>query len=143
MKKDSPVSEPEKHLTKAEEQIRRLEQLRQNMEAVASTPLEKAGSQSKTVAGRTAEKLMAMRDQIQKPARPKRPRTKIDGKQKSSKLAFTLIKVLEEVHAQDKRLRGSVITRIALNRVLGLENSAKEKELEARLMEILKQLKSK
>jgi len=70
-------------------------------------------------------------------------RVKIDGKQKSSKLTFTQIRLLEEVLAQDHRLKGSLITRIALNRLLGLDNTSQENDFEAQLNEILRQLKSR
>ncbi len=87
------------------------------------------------------EKLRAMRSQAERPLGAKR-RAKIEGKQKSSKLTFVQIKVLEQLMSADKRLRGSVITRIALNRLLGLENTPEETDLEARLSEILRQYKN-
>jgi hypothetical protein len=135
------VSEQEKHLTEAEKQIRRLQALRQGREEDTRASDEKSNFPSKTQAQRMTDKLMALRDQSQKPVGSKR-RPKIEGKQKSSKLTFTQIRVLEQILAQDKKLRGSVVTRIALNRLLGLENSPEENDLEAELNQILRQLKS-
>jgi hypothetical protein len=136
------VSEQEKPLTEAEKQVRRLQELRHNREEDSQASVEKANFPTKTQAQRTAEKLMAMRDQVRKPS-GSRPRPKIEGKQKSSKLTFAHIRVLEQIRAEDKKLRGSVVTRIALNRLLGLENTSKENDLEARLNEILRQFKNK
>lgn len=136
------MSEQEKHLTEAEKQIRRLQALRQGREEDTRVSDEKSNFPSKTQAQRTADKLMALRDQAQKPIGSKR-RPKIEGKQKSSKLTFTQIRVLEQVLEQHKKLRGSVVTRIALNRLLGLDNSPEENDLEAELNQILRQLKSR
>jgi hypothetical protein len=136
------VSEQEKHLTEAEKQIRRLQALRQGREEDTRVSDEKSNFPSKTQAQRTTDKLMALRDQAQKPLGSKR-RPKIEGKQKSSKLTFTQIRVLEQLLEQHKKLRGSVVTRIALNRLLGLENSPEENDLEAELNQILRQLKSR
>jgi len=136
------VGEQEKHLTEAEKQIRRLQALRQNREEETQVSADKANFPGKTMAQRTTDRLTALRDQSQRPVGSKR-RPKIEGKQKSSKLTFTQIRILEQVLAQDKRLRGSVITRIALNRLLGLDNSSEESDLEDKLNEILRQIKSR
>jgi hypothetical protein len=136
------VSEQEKHLTEAEKQIRRLQALRQGREEDTRASDEKSNFPAKTQAQRTTDKLMALRDQAQKPLGSKR-RPKIEGKQKSSKLTFTQIRVLEQILEQHKKLRGSVVTRIALNRLLGLDNRPEENDLEAELNEILRQLKSR
>ena len=141
MKRESPVSDPEKPLTEAEKQIRRLEALRQGREEATQASAQKAYFPPKTQADKMAEKLMSLRDKAQKPAGAKR--AKIDGKQKSSKLRFLQIRILEQLYAEDKRLRGSVITRIALNRFLNLENSAEENELETKINEILRQFKNR
>lgn len=135
------MSDPEKPLTEAEKQIRRLESLRQIREQNTKESAEKAYFPPKTQAEKTAEKLMALRDAAQKPAGLKR--AKIDGKQKSSKLRFLQIRILEQIYAEDKRLRGSVVTRIALNRFLNLENTAEENELETKINEVLRQFKSR
>ena len=136
------MGEQEKHLTEAEKQIRRLQALRQNREEETQVSADKANFPGKTMAQRTTDRLTALRDQSQRPVGSKR-RPKIEGKQKSSKLTFTQIRILEQVLAQDKRLRGSVITRIALNRLLGLDNSSEESDLEDKLNEILRQIKSR
>jgi len=135
------VSEQDKHLTEAEKQIRRLESLRQGREQTSRDSVEKAYFPAKSQAAKMEEKLRAMRSQAERPLGAKR-RAKIEGKQKSSKLTFVQIKVLEQLMSADKRLRGSVITRIALNRLLGLENTPEETDLEARLSEILRQYKN-
>ncbi len=135
------MSDPEKPLTEAEKQIRRLEALRQVREETTKESAEKAYFPAKTQAEKTAERLMAMRDASQKPAGSRR--VKIDGKQKSSKLRFLQIRILEQLLAEDKRLRGSVVTRIALNRFLNLENTAEENEMETKINEILRQHKNR
>ncbi len=135
------MSEQEKHLTEAEKQIRRLESLRHQREQGTQNSNEKAYPPAKTMAEQTTDKLKSLRDRARQPSGPRR--TKIEGKQKSSKLTFHQIRALEQITAQDKRLRGSAVTRIALNRLLGLENSMEENELESRLNEILRQLKSR
>ncbi len=118
------MSEQEKHLTEAEKQIRRLQALRQDREEQVRVSAEKSNFPSKTQAQRTTERLTDLRKQSMKPVGTGR-RVKIDGKQKSSKLTFTQIRLLEEVLAQDHRLKGSLITRIALNRLLGLDNTSR------------------
>src|SRR5258708_25409258 len=114
MRRGSLVGEQEKHLTEAEKQIQRLETLRQQREQTSKSAVEKTYFPPKTQAARIEERLKAMRDNAQMPAGTKR-RPKIEGKQKSSKLTFTQIRVLEQLKSEDKRLRGSAITRIALN----------------------------
>ena len=136
------MSDNDQHLTEAEKQIRRLQSLRQNREEASMASAEKAYFPPKTQAAKMEEKLRAMRGEADRPLGSKR-RPKIEGKQKSSKLTFLQIKVLEELKAQDKRLRGSQVTRIALNRLLGLENSSEENEIETRINEILRQIKNK
>jgi len=136
------VDEQGKHLTEAEKQIRRLESLRQQREQTSKSAAEKAYFPPKTQAARIEERLKSMRNDAQMPVGTRR-RPKIEGKQKSSKLTFTQIRVLEQLKLADKRLRGSVITRIALNRFLNLENTAEENELEARINEILRQIKNR
>lgn len=143
MRKDSPVNDPEKHLTEAEKQIKRLEELRRQREETSKASVQDAYFPQKTFADRTAEKLMAMRDQAHKPAVARKRRPKIEGKQKSAKLTFIQIRILEQLFAADKRLRASAITRIALNRALGLENTDEQNELEARINEILRQYKNR
>jgi len=136
------MSEQEKHLTEAEKQIRRLEALRQEREQTSRDSVEKAYFPPKTQAAKMEDRLRAMRAKAERPAGSKR-RPKIEGKQKSSKLTYTQIKVLEQLFAGDKRLRGSAVTRIALNRLLGLENTPEENDLEARVSELLRQYKTR
>jgi hypothetical protein len=136
------MTDPDKHLTEAEKQIQRLETLRRQKEQQSKTSADKMFFPKKTEAERTIARLQAMRNQADKPLGSKR-RAKIEGKQKSSKLTFIQLKALEQIMEQDKRLKGSQVVRIALNRILGLENSAEENELEARLQEILRQLKNR
>ena len=143
MGKDSPVSEQDKSLTEAEKQIRRLESLRRQSQETSKASVEKAYFPAKTLADRTADKLKALREQAERPAGASKRRPKIDGKQKSSKLPFVQIRVLEQLLEADKRLRGSVVTRIALNRLLGLDNSPEETDLESRLNEVLRQFKNR
>ena len=133
--------EPDKHLTQAEKQIQRLEALRLQREHTGSQSNEKAYQPPKTVVEQTTDRLKALREKSRKPAAPRR--TRIDGKQRSSKLTFHHIRALEQIAALDKRLRGSVVTRIALNRLLGLENSAEENEMESSLNEVLRQIKNR
>jgi hypothetical protein len=136
------VNDPEKPLTEAEKQIRRLEALRMQNEKISKGSAEKAYFPSRTQASKMEDQLRAMRDEAGKPAGARR-RTKIEGKQKSSKLTFLQIRVLQQIMEQDKRLRGSVVTRIALNRFLGLDNTADENDFEARINEILRQFKTR
>ena len=132
----------EKHLTEAEKQIKRLESLRFQREKDSKAAQEKAQFPSRTQAEKTTETLRNLRE-----AAGRRPsaarRQKIEGKQKSSKLTFAQIRVLEQLLAGDKNLRGSAVTRIALNRLLGLENSPEETDLENRLNELLRQFKNR
>ena len=137
------MSDQDKPLTEAEKQIRRLEELRQRRETDSNKSVEKAFYPPKTPAEAMADRLRAMRVEADKPAVPTRRRPKIEGKQKSSKLTFHQLKVLEQLLSQEKRLRGSVITRIALNRLLGLENTPTENELEGRISELLRQFKGR
>lgn len=134
------MSDPEKHLTEAEKQIRRLEALRLESESISKQSVEKAYFPAKTQVEKTTEKLTALR-QASKSSGSKR--AKIDGKQKSSKLRFLQIRILEQLYQEDKRLRGSVVTRVALNRFLGLDNTPEENEFEARINEILRQYKNR
>ena len=137
------MTEPEKSLTEAEKQIRRLESLRRQSQETSKASVEKAYFPPKTLADRTEAKLKSLREQAQRPVGSPKRRPKIEGKQKSSKLPFVQIRVLEQLFEADKRLRGSVVTRIALNRLLGLDNSSEETDLESRLNEILRQFKNK
>lgn len=74
---------------------------------------------------------------------PGQKRTKFEGKRKSAKLTLLQLKALEEIHGRDTQLSPSQLMRIALNHLLEIENSAEENELEAKALEILRQLKSR
>jgi len=134
------VNDPDKNLTEAERQIRRLEALRQNKDQNYVPSGGNTISAPKTQAAQIEERLRAMRGDLKK-ASGARKRIKIEGKQKSSKLTFPQIKLLEQIAGRDKSLRGSVVTRIALNRFLNIENSPEEIDLEARINDILRQIK--
>ncbi len=134
--------EPEKQMTQAEKQIRRLEALRQRKDEDVQNIPQNPSSGTRTRADQMADKLTKMRDQASRPKGTK-PRTKVEGKQRSSKLTFNQIGLLERILAEDKELRGSVITRIALNRILGFDNTAEENDLENRLHEILRRFKNR
>ena len=132
----------EKPLTEAEKQIRRLETLRLEREGLAKASAQKTRDAGKTAVERTAEKFQAMRRQSR--GRPGgAPRVKFEGKQKSAKLTLAQIRMLEQILAQDPRLRPSAVIRMSLNRMLGLDHNPEESDLEGRLNEILRQLKGR
>jgi len=135
------MGDHDKHLTEAEKQIQRLQALRQQSDQTSKAASEKAHSPARTQAAKIEDRLRAMRSDAQRPVGKPR-RVKIEGKQKSSKLTYPQIHLLEQLRAQDKRLRGSVITRIALNRFLNLDNSSEENDLEAAINEVLRKLKN-
>jgi FtsZ-interacting cell division protein YlmF len=110
-------------------------------EKESKTSAEKIYYPERTQAERSMDRLQAMRKQADKKTGSSR-RAKVEGKQKSSKLTFIQLKALEQLAVKDERLKGSQVVRIALNRMLGLENSAEENELESRIQEILRQIKS-
>lgn len=133
----------EKRLTEAEKQIRRLEALRQKKDDDVQVSGPSPVPSGRTKADQMADKLMRMRDQAARPTGVKSKRSKIEGKQRSSKLTFNQIGLLERILMEDKELRGSVITRIALNRLLGMENTPQENDLEERLSEILRRFRNR
>ena len=135
------MGDHDKHLTEAEKQIQRLQALRQQSDQTSKAASEKDHSPARTQAAKIEDRLRAMRSDAQRPVGKPR-RVKIEGKQKSSKLTFPQIHLLEQLRTQDKRLRGSVITRIALNRFLNLDNSSEENDLEAAINEVLRKLKN-
>ena len=135
------MGDHDKHLTEAEKQIQKLQALRQQSDQTSKAASEKAFSPARTQAAKIEDRLRAMRSDAQRPVGKPR-RVKIEGKQKSSKLTFPQIHLLEQLRTQDKRLRGSVITRIALNRFLNLDNSSEENDLEAAINEVLRKMKN-
>jgi len=100
-------------LNRAEKQVRRLNPPLAE-EQVSKTSDEKTYFPPKTQAARIEERLKAMRDRPASPPAPSAaPRSKGSKRAPSD---FTQIRVLEQIKSADKRLRGSVVTRIALNR---------------------------
>ncbi|HET9868885.1 MAG TPA: hypothetical protein VFR02_00090 [bacterium] len=135
------MDEVQKPMTEAEKQIRRLEALRAKREEDSKQSAEKAFLPPRTGVERTIEKLKAMKARSASPAGSKR--AKIEGRQKNAKLSNLQLTVLEQLLARDKRLRGSRIIRIALSRLLELDLSPEEVELETRIGELLRQMKSR
>jgi hypothetical protein len=133
------MSNPEEHLTEAQKQILRLEKLRAQKEQISNASFEKAFSPQKTRAEESVRKLESMRDAVKRPKR----KGKLEGKTKSFKSSALQTQILERLKAQDRRLTGATVTRIALNRLLNIENSFDENGLEARILEILRQFNTK
>ena len=133
------MSKEESHLTEAQKQVLRLEQLRAQKEDTSKTSAEKTYFPHKTTAEQSIKKLKSMREKAKKPGNKKI----IDGKFKTAKLNALQIQILERLKAQDRRLNAAAITRIALNRLLDIENSFDENELEARVFEILRQFNTR
>lgn len=133
------MSEPEQHLTEAQKQIQRLEQLRAQKERESKAALEKNLTPATTQAERSVQKLKALREKAAKP----KNRLKLEGKSKKIKLSVLQTQVLERLKAQDSRLNAAVVARIALNRFLDIENSFDENDIEARVFDILRQFNSK
>ncbi len=135
------MTEEEKHLTQAEKQIHRLEQLRLQKEQESKLSAEKAFFPAKTEVERTTARLAAMKKSADQTHGHKRPR--FEGKRKSAKLTQLQVKALEGMQAQDPELSSSQLIRIAMNHFLKIENSADENTIEAKAMEILRQLSSR
>jgi hypothetical protein len=133
------MSNPEEHLTEAQKQILRLEKLRAQKEQSSNASVEKAFSAPKTKAQEAVHKLESMRDAARKPSK----KGKLEGKTKSFKSSSLQTQVLERLKAQDSRLSGAAVSRIAINRLLNIENSLDENDLEARISEILRQFNTK
>ena len=137
------MEESKKPLTEAEKQILRLESLRAKREDDSKKSVEKAFYPPKTQAERTIDKLTAMRRESQKAPQTGKRKPKIEGKQKSAKVPYLQITVMEQLLLKDKRLKGSQIIRIALSRLLELDLNQDEMELETRIGEILRQIKNR
>lgn len=131
----------EKHLTEAEKQIQRLEQLRLQKEKESKQSAEKTFFPQKTHVERTTDRLTAMKKKAAQAPGQKRPR--FEGKRKSAKLTLLQLKALEEIHARDPQLASSQLMRIALNHLLEIENSAEENEIEAKALDVLRRLKNR
>jgi len=137
------MNEPEKHLTEAEKQVLRLEQLRSRKERESKLSAEKNYLPAKTMAEKTVQRLEAMKRNAmkQKALRPDKSK-KLPGtgrKPRSGKVSQLQAAVLERLRAKDEKLKSAVVIRIALNRLFDIENSFEENELEGRIFEILRQ----
>ncbi len=131
--------EEKKHLTQAEKQILRLEELRQNKEHSSKETADKVFFPEKTEVERTTDRLKAMKDE----ARPQKgKRARFEGKRKSAKLTLLQIKVLEDILAKFPELSTGLLIRVAMNRLLEIENTADENTVETKVREILKQIKN-
>ena len=133
------MSDQEPHLTEAEKQILRLEKLRAEKEKISKDSVEKAYFPPKTKAEQSVNKLKAMRETAKRPKKKK----KLEGKTKKFKLSSLQTQILERLKAQDHRLNSAVVARVALNRLLDIENSFDENDFEARIFEILRQFNTK
>jgi len=129
------MGDQEEHLTEAQKQIMRLEKLRAEKEKTSKASVERSFSKPQTRAEEAIQKLTAMRVSAKRPGR----KVKLEGKIKSYKSSTIQTQVLERLKAQDSRLKGSVVSRIAINRLLNIENSQEENDLESRISEILRQ----
>jgi hypothetical protein len=129
------MSDQEEHLTEAQKQILRLEKLRAEKEKSSKESVEKTFSKPQTKAEQSIRKLTAMRESARRPG----GKVKLEGKIKSYKSSISQTQILERLKAQDSRLKGSVVSRIAINRLLNIENSQEENDLESRISEILRQ----
>src|ERR1700677_5014516 len=118
------MGDQEEGLTAAQKQILRLEKLRAEREQSSKASVEKTFSSAKTGAEQSIQKLESMRDVAKK----SNVKKKLEGKIKSFKSSSIQTQVLERLKAQDRRLNGATVTRIALNRFLNIENSFDENE---------------
>ncbi len=133
------MGDQEEHLTEAQKQILRLEKLRAEKEKSSKASVEKTFSKPQTLAEESIQKLTAMRMSAKRPS----GKAKLEGKVKSFKSSTIQTQVLERLKSQDSRLKGSVVSRIAINRLLNIENSQEENDLESRIYEILRQFNTK
>jgi hypothetical protein len=133
------MGDQEENLTAAQKQILRLEKLRAEREQNSKASVEKTFAPPKTTAEQSIQKLESMRENARKPSGKK----KLEGKIKSFKSSTLQTQVLERLKAQDSRLNGAAVTRIAINRFLNIENNSDENELESRIFEILRQFNTK
>jgi hypothetical protein len=133
------MGDQEEHLTEAQKQILRLEKLRAEKEKTSKASVEKAFSKPQTQAEQSIQKLTAMRVSAGRPG----GKIKLEGKVKSFKSSTIQTQVLERLKTQDSRLKGSVVSRIAINRLLNIENSQEENDLESRISEILRQFNTR
>ncbi len=133
------MSDEQEHLTEAQKQIARLEKLRAEREQSSKQSVEKAFFPPKTKVEQTVNKLKTMRETARKPKK----RKKLEGKSKKFKLSALQTQILERLKAQDSRLNSAAVARVALNRLLDIENSFDENDLETRIFEVLRQFNTK
>lgn len=133
------MSDEQQPLTEAQKQIQRLEKLRAEREQSSKQSVEKTFFPQKTKVEQTVHKLKTMRETAKKP----RKRKKLEGKSKKFKLSALQTQILERLKAQDSRLNSAAVARVALNRLLDIENSFDENDLEARIFEVLRQFNTK
>jgi hypothetical protein len=133
------MSEPEENLTEAQRQILRLEKLRAQKEQSSKASVEKAFFPPKSKAEQAVRKLQNLRETARRPKQKK----KLGGKSKNIKLSALQTQVMERLKTQDSRLNAGLVTRIALNRLLDIENSFDENDIEARIFEILRQFNTR
>jgi hypothetical protein len=133
------MGDQEEHLTEAQKQILRLEKLRAEKEKNSKASFENALSKPQTQAEQSIRKLTAMREMAKRPG----GKPKLEGKIKSFKSSLSQTQILERLKEQDSRLKGSVVSRIAINRLLNIENSQEENDLESRISEILRQFNTR
>ena len=136
------MNEPEKPLTLAERQIRRLQSLRSQNPSEPSPETDPVETKAEISA--VEPKLKRLKFRLSLPPRPRihQPRP-IEGKTKAVRLTFHQLKVLEKLLSHNKHLRRSPILRLALNRMLNLPMTPEEKELESILQETLRHLKGR
>ena len=133
------MSEPESNLTDAQKQILKLEKLRAQKELTSKASVEKAFFPPKTKVEQSVRKLKAMRQIARRPRKKK----KLEGKAKKIQLSALQTQVMGRLKDQDSRLNSGIVTRIALNRLLDIENSFDENDLEARIFDILRQFNTR
>ncbi len=137
------MNEPEKPLTLAERQIRRLQSLRSQNPSEPSPETDPVETKAEISAVEPKlEKVEVPVEPAAKAAEFHQPRP-IEGKTKAVRLTFHQLKVLEKLLSHNKHLRRSPILRLALNRMLNLPMTPEEKELESILQETLRHLKGR
>ncbi len=130
------MTEPEKPLTEAQKQIRRLEAL--VLKSRQDPPPARHLVSPRTLAEKNIEKLLALRQQAEAADQPHSHRPRIEGRHKRAKLNHAQLGILEDLAAQDSRLTASQVVRISLNRFLGLSLTSEEVELEILIQDLLR-----
>ncbi len=143
------MDEKSKPLTDAERQVQRLESLRLAQAKASQESAEKAFDPGRTFVEKTIRRLESMKASSRKEALPGKPslfrsdpgRIHVRGAWKSFKLTDMQVKALDKLSAREPGLRKSDVVRIALNRFLGLPQSALEDEWEARVADLVEKIK--